>query len=181
MPVPRHALRHGRGVTWRRPSPLTADVARLCRATDLGTAVPRPDLWRGRARYNRRRCLLPEQSAFHEKRSKAVPPRPPSPVPAHSRGRRHRGNVRPCQLARPRQQASRGSKRAAPARPPAARCSHRARTQARLPLRPEPPVTQGGCPPRPAPAPLGPVLRAATRYSTNIVSTVNKVSKIIKV
>ena len=79
---------------------------------------------------------------------------------------------------RPRQQASRASQAT---RLPPTRCSHRARTQARLPLRPEPPVTQGGCPPRPASAPLGPVLRAAARYSTNIVSIVNKVSKIIKV
>jgi len=45
--LPRHAWWRGRGLTWRRPEALTADVAGLYRATDLGAAVSRPDPWRG--------------------------------------------------------------------------------------------------------------------------------------
>ena len=177
----RHAWWRGRRVMWRRPSPMATDVARLCRATDLarqcralihGAAEPGINAAAASCPSSRRSA----RNRARQGRRARLRPRLPAAEDAVRRGR-----VRPCQLARLCQQASQGSKRAAPARPPAARCRHRARTQARLPLRPEPPVMQGGCPPRPAPAPPGPVLRAAAMYSTNIVSTVNKVSKIIKV
>ena len=159
MPVPCYAWWRGRGLTWRRPETLAADVAGLCRATDLGTAVPRLDPWRSRAMYNLRRGPRARAVAVLRVAQQGWPPHSPLPAPARRRARRL-PRPRPPTPARPRQQAS------------------RVRTPARLPLRPEPPVTHDGCP---TPAPPGPVLRAATRYSTNIVSTINKVSKIIKV
>jgi len=61
--VPRHAWWRGRGLTWRRQEALTADAARLCRATDLGAAEPG---------ITSAAAHVPEQSPFPEQRSKAA-------------------------------------------------------------------------------------------------------------
>jgi len=69
MPVPCHAWWRSRELTWRRPEALTADGAGLCRATDLGAALPRPDPWRGRAEYSSRRGLPPPVPEQPQQRS----------------------------------------------------------------------------------------------------------------
>ena len=58
----------------------TGDVAGLCRTTDLGAAVLRPDPWRGRAEYNPSgQSRLPEQQTPP---AHAWPPRPPPAWPS---------------------------------------------------------------------------------------------------
>ena len=118
MPVPRHAWWRDRELTWRRPEALTADVARLCRATDLGAAEPGITSVAAR---------VPEQSSFPEQRNKtAWPPRPSSPAPARRRA---------CRLPRPRPPTPASPPAPASQPRPPARASQAARPAAAAPAR----------------------------------------------
>ena len=142
-------------------------LARQCRALIRGSAEPDITTAAASCPSSRRSA----RNAARQCRHARLRPRLPDAEDVVRRGR-----ILPRQPARPRQQSSRvrpSSKRAAPARQPGRRPPGAATAPARRHASPSSQNPRS----RRAAARLG----ATARYSTNIVSRVNKVSKIIKV